>query len=101
MYLFIILSGDKISAILSVVQCSEYINDLEVMQSHLPSALALVVLERGCPRPTPNVGIGIPFLKSMNDIVPFIVDIRSDNRLIDKWDDIVILYDNTVGKTFI
>lgn len=68
------------------------------MLKDLPSALALVVLERGCPRPTPNIGIGVPFLKHMNDIVPFIVDIRNDNRLIEKWDDIIVLHDNTVGK---
>ncbi|GFY79461.1 uncharacterized protein TNIN_429791 [Trichonephila inaurata madagascariensis] len=90
--------AQKISAILSVVRCSTYLDDLEVMQTNFSSTMSLVILERGCPRPPPTVGFGFPYLKNMHDIVPFLVDIRSDNRLLDKWDDIVIFHDNTVGK---
>ncbi|PRD27029.1 UNVERIFIED_CONTAM: hypothetical protein NCL1_36454 [Trichonephila clavipes] len=88
--------AQKISAILSVVRCSTYLDDLEVMQTNFSSTMSLVILERGCPRPPPTVGFGFPYLKNMHDIVPFLVDIRSDNRLLDKWDDIVIFHDNTV-----
>ncbi|GIY23224.1 ionotropic receptor 93a [Caerostris extrusa] len=52
--------------------------------------------ERGCPRPPPKIGFGVPYLNNMLDIVPFMVDIRSDNRVLDKWDDIIILHDNTI-----
>ncbi|GFR06280.1 ionotropic receptor 93a [Trichonephila clavata] len=88
--------AEKISAILSVVRCSTYLDDLEVMQTNFSSAMSLIILERGCPRPPPTVGFGFPYLKNMHDIVPFLVDIRSDNRLLDKWDDIIIFHDNTV-----
>ncbi|XP_055928723.1 ionotropic receptor 93a-like [Argiope bruennichi] len=87
---------EEISGIVSVVKCSTYLDDLEVMKTNFSTTMSMIILERGCPRPTPNVGFGIPYLKDMHDIVPFIVDIRSDNRLLDKWDDIVILHDNTV-----
>ncbi|CAL1292892.1 unnamed protein product [Larinioides sclopetarius] len=87
---------EEISSIVSVVKCSTYLDDLEIMKTNFSTTMSMIILERGCPRPTPNVGFGIPYLKDMHDIVPFIVDIRSDNRLLDKWDDIVILHDNTI-----
>ncbi|GIX98988.1 ionotropic receptor 93a [Caerostris darwini] len=88
--------AEEISGIVSVVKCSSYKDDIEVMQTSFPSTMSLIILERGCPRPPPKIGFGIPYLNNMLDIVPFMVDIRSDNRILDKWDDIIILHDNTI-----
>ncbi|GFS79096.1 ionotropic receptor 93a [Nephila pilipes] len=88
--------AQEISAIVSVVKCSTYLDDLKEVQTNFSSTMSLIILERGCPRPPPTVGLGFPYLKNMNEIVPFLVDIRSDNRLLDKWDDIVIFHDNTI-----
>ncbi|XP_035221212.1 ionotropic receptor 93a-like isoform X2 [Stegodyphus dumicola] len=87
---------DEISAILSVTTCSKYKEDLELMRSELSSALLLAILDRGCARPTPDLGVGAPFLRFMQDIVPFLVDARSDNRVLEKWNDIIILHDDII-----
>nr|XP_015907386.1 ionotropic receptor 93a-like [Parasteatoda tepidariorum] len=85
-----------ISAIISVVKCASYLYDMNTVSMTLSDTIALAVLERGCPRPTFDVGVGIPYITKTYDIVPLLVDLRSDNRLIEKWDDIVILYDDTI-----
>ncbi len=96
--MFSLLSVHNISAFMSVTKCKRYNEEINSLREQDINTFYLAALERGCSRPPPDIGIGVPYLKNVNDIVPFLVDVRWDNRLIEKWDDIVILHDSSTGK---
>lgn len=98
----IFFSVGEVSAIVAVPPCSRFYEDFSAHRSYFQENTFIIeILERGCPRSYSPVNLDIPYLKSARDIVPFLVDIRSDNRLIEKWDDIVILHDDSIGKIII
>lgn len=78
--------------------CHRYKDEVDSLREIIKESFLLVALERGCARPTPDMGIGVPYLKNVYDVVPFLVDARWDNRLLEKWDSIIILHDNRMGK---
>ncbi|XP_054709202.1 ionotropic receptor 93a-like, partial [Uloborus diversus] len=87
---------EEIAAILTVKSCKTAEEEISSYKNEFFSTYFLVILERGCPRLPPNIGSSIPFLRNKNDVIPFLVDARSDNRLLDKWNDIVVLQDGSL-----
>nr|QHA94735.1 ionotropic receptor 93a-3 [Pardosa pseudoannulata] len=95
---FLALKEDEvkdISAFISVTKCKRYNEEINSIREKDISTFYMAALERGCARPPLDIGVGVPYLRNSDDIVPFIVDLRWDNRLLEKWDDIVILHDST------
>lgn len=95
------ISVTDITAVIAVMTCSKYTEEINSRgKEAFVNITCLAVLERGCSRTPPDIGVGVPYLKNNNDVVPFLVDIRWNNRLIEKWDDIIILHDSSTGKKF-
>lgn len=97
-YFFLV---NDVTALMTVTKCPTFTEEIDWFRENILNTFLLAGVERGCPRAPSDIGVSVPYFTKVDDLIPFLVDIRWDNRLIEKWNDIIILYDTTVGKIFI
>lgn len=88
-------SGQKLMAIVSVLECSETKKLYRLVREFCPKTLLLSVIDNNCPRPDPDLGIGFPVMTSVKDITPLLLDLRQ--HVMNHWDHIALVHDNSIG----
>ena len=84
------------SAVISVVSCKENIYLYEHLKQSCPAPVLFTLFESVCQRPPTDMGIGIPHLNSVQNMIPMLADFGI--TLSDRWRQIIVLYDSPLGK---
>ncbi|CAG2118168.1 unnamed protein product, partial [Medioppia subpectinata] len=82
----------QLMVIISALKCAKTKILYSLLRENCPSTLLLSVIENNCMRPPADQGLGFPVMKSINDIIPMLIDMKYD--FMSEWDHIHLIHDH-------